>query len=430
MVKFLHAADIHLDSPLKGLERYDGAPVDEIRGATRQALANLVRLALDEKVDLVLIAGDLYDGDWRDHRTGLFFVSEAAKLRDAGIPICLIAGNHDAQNRMTRSLRLPDTVFRFSTKKPETRSFENLGVSIHGQGFASAACTENLAQGYPRPVPGHFNIGLLHTAADGSNSAHPNYAQCCHDDLRGKQYDYWALGHIHQRDDQVWGDPRIRFSGNIQGRHIREDGAKGCLVVTVDGRQEVDVRFEPLDVLRWERCQVDAREAEDGYTVVELAVDALRKSVADSDGRPVAARVVVSGACRAHEALAAAASRWPNEIRAAAQSLGHGSVWVEKVQFQTSPPSDANASMADDGPLAELIDFIEEVRGSEPSLAKFSGDLAELARRIPGELLAGEDSLRFDDPAGLRSLLDQVQPLLLARLASKPAVESLVTERG
>src|SRR5438270_12599238 len=106
MFKFLHAADIHLDSPLRGLERYDGAPVDEIRGATRRALENLVRLAIDEEVAFVLVAGDLYDGTWQDFHTGLFFASEMARLREANIPVYLISGNHDAENRMTRSLKL------------------------------------------------------------------------------------------------------------------------------------------------------------------------------------------------------------------------------------------------------------------------------------------------------------------------------------
>ena len=66
MFKFIHAADIHLDSPLRGLEQYEGVPVQEIRNAARRALSNLVDLALDQKVAFVLIAGDLYDGDWRD----------------------------------------------------------------------------------------------------------------------------------------------------------------------------------------------------------------------------------------------------------------------------------------------------------------------------------------------------------------------------
>src|SRR5436190_9561279 len=119
MFKFLHAADIHLDSPPVGLERYDGAPV-EIRQATRRALENLVQLALDEQVAFVLIAGDLYDRDWRDYRTGLFFVNQMARLRQAKIPVFAIAGNHDAANKMTRTLRMQANVM-LTTEEPESR---------------------------------------------------------------------------------------------------------------------------------------------------------------------------------------------------------------------------------------------------------------------------------------------------------------------
>src|SRR4051794_5451234 len=158
-MKFLHAADIHLDSPLDGLERYDGAPVDMIRGATRRALENLVQLAIRESVDFVVIAGDLYDGDWRDFNTGMFFVRQIAKLREAGIRIYLIAGNHDAANLMTRKLRLPANPSGDSPMllhdEPETRRLDDLAVAIHGRSFASQAETRNMVPDYPRPIP-HF----------------------------------------------------------------------------------------------------------------------------------------------------------------------------------------------------------------------------------------------------------------------------------
>jgi DNA repair exonuclease SbcCD nuclease subunit len=118
MIRFLHAADIHLDSPLTGLERYEGAPVEELRGATRRALENLVELAIERELDFVLIAGDLYDGDWKDHNTGLFFVDRMNRLREAAIPVVIISGNHDAANRMTRSLRRPDTWNCSATSEP------------------------------------------------------------------------------------------------------------------------------------------------------------------------------------------------------------------------------------------------------------------------------------------------------------------------
>src|SRR5690606_31667196 len=98
--KFIHAADIHLDSPLRGLERYEGAP-DQIKNATRQAFENLIHLALDEEVDFLLIAGDLYDSDWRDYNTGLYFAARMNVLREAGIPVFIVRGNHDAQSVIT-----------------------------------------------------------------------------------------------------------------------------------------------------------------------------------------------------------------------------------------------------------------------------------------------------------------------------------------
>jgi exonuclease SbcD len=167
MLKFIHAADIHLDSPLKGLEDYEGAPVEEIRAATRRALENLVKLAIEEQVDFVLIAGDVYDGDCTDYNTGLFFTGQLVQLREAGIPVYLIAGNHDAANKMSRSLKLPDNTRMLSHEEPETVLLEELRVAIHGQSFASQAVTDDLSQGYPEARKGMFNIGMLHTSATG-----------------------------------------------------------------------------------------------------------------------------------------------------------------------------------------------------------------------------------------------------------------------
>ena len=152
MFKFLHAADIHLDSPLRGLDRYEGCPVAEIRGATRRALDRLVRLAVAEQVAFVLIAGDVYDGDWPDHGTGLFFAKKMAELKDARIPVYLISGNHDARNKMTRELRLPDGVHLLSSGKPETLHLPAVDVAIHGQSFATEKVSEDLAASYPAPV--------------------------------------------------------------------------------------------------------------------------------------------------------------------------------------------------------------------------------------------------------------------------------------
>ncbi|MCU0723068.1 MAG: DNA repair exonuclease, partial [Planctomycetes bacterium] len=233
MFKFVHAADVHLDSPLRGLERYETAPAEALRNASRRALENLVRLALDEGAAFVLLAGDLYDGDWRDYNTGLFFTRQVARLREGGVPVFLAAGNHDAHSRITKALRLPDNAHVFSSKKPETRRLEALGVAVHGQSYAAPEVKDNLAAGFPDALPGLFNVGLLHTALDG-RPGHAPYAPCTVDQLRSKGYRYWALGHVHQAEE-VSRSPHVVFPGCVQGRHARETGPKGCRLVAVDG---------------------------------------------------------------------------------------------------------------------------------------------------------------------------------------------------
>jgi DNA repair exonuclease SbcCD nuclease subunit len=232
-MRFLHAADAHLDSPLRGLDDYEGAPIEALRGATRRAFTALIQLALLERVDFVIIAGDLYDGDWRDYNTGLFFINCVRELDRAAIPVVLLTGNHDADSRITARLTLPDNVHLLPTAQPGTKRFDHLRVAVHGQGFARQSEKRNLALEYPSPVTGFFNIGVLHTALDG-REGHAPYAPCKIDDLVARGYDYWALGHIHKRES-VNGNrhPRIEFPGNLQGRHVREVGATGEPLLSV-----------------------------------------------------------------------------------------------------------------------------------------------------------------------------------------------------
>ena len=197
MFKFLHAADIHLDSPLRGLAQYPGAPVEQIRQATRRALENLVDLAIREKVAFVLIAGDLYDGDRDDYNSVLFFNQQMKRLDVEGIGVFVIRGNHDAANRMTTRLNPPSNVTVFPDDEPLSAPLDELKVMIHGQGFATESVLTDLSRDYPPGAEEYFNIGLLHTCAGGVEG-HDDYAPCKYDVLKSKRYQYWALGHVHQ----------------------------------------------------------------------------------------------------------------------------------------------------------------------------------------------------------------------------------------
>jgi DNA repair protein SbcD/Mre11 len=419
-VKFLHAADIHLDSPLRGLERYEGSPAAEIRGATRRAFERLVDLAIEEEVAFLLLAGDLYDGDWKDYNTGLFFIAQMSRLREAGIRAFVIAGNHDAASQITRVLRPPDNVKVFATKRPETEILEDLGVALHGQGFASAAVTEDLAAGYPAAVPHLLNVGLLHTCLEG-REGHASYAPCSVDGLRSRGYQYWALGHVHVRE-VVARDPWIVFPGNLQGRHARETGAKGATLVTVDGREVVRAEHRDLDVFRWAACPVSFAGVANGGEALDRVQMALDAALDAADGRPLAARVRLEGACPIHDELAADPERWIAEIRALASGFGDGRLWIEKVQVRTRRAGDLAALERDDA-LGGLLRTVRELAADETGLAALAESFADLERKLPPELFhvfAEAEAGRPTDPERLRKLLDEARDLLLARLLAAP----------
>lgn len=421
MLKFLHAADVHLDSPLRGLERYDGAPAEEIRSATRRAFENLVALAIEEEVAFVLLAGDLYDGDWKDYNTGLFFSQQMARLQEAEIRVFLLAGNHDAASQITKVLRAPANVKVFSTKRPETEILADLGVAVHGQGFAHAAVSEDLAAGYPEPVPHLFNIGLLHTSLDG-RPGHASYAPCTVDGLRSRGYQYWALGHVHERE-VVDSDPWIVFPGNVQGRHARETGAKGATLVTVDDRHAVRLEHRDLDVFRWAVCAVDLTETAGSGEALDRVRTALDGELGRSDGRPLAVRLRLEGACPVHADLAGASDHWVEEFRSVANSFGEGKLWIEKVLFRTRPAADLQSAFHREDALGGLLRTVRDLEAGDEDLAELAAGFAELRTKLPAELfsgLSGEiEALDPTDPERLRGLLGEVKDLLLARLLAR-----------
>ncbi len=414
-MKLVHAADLHLDSPLRGLDRYDGAPVDQFRDATRVALKNLVQLCLDEKAAMLLLAGDLYDGSWRDYRTGLFFSQQMSRLRAADVQVVLVRGNHDAESTIHRNLPLPDHVVELTAKRPETRRYEKLGLAVHGQSFAQRAVTDDLADRYPAALAGLVNIGLLHTSVTG-REGHDSYAPCSLETLRNKGYDYWALGHVHAREE-LSAEPWIVFPGNLQGRHAREVGTKGATVITVDNLSITSVEPRALDVVRWDHLVVDVEEAEHPDDVAERARAALESAVARADGRLLAARLTIQGRSGAHARIEAEPTAFEARLRALALDVGDGErVWLEKVQLRTSAPLDLAGAAERDDAVGELVRALRGLPRDEALLAQLCEGLRELRDKLPAELKEGPDSLRLDDPAMVAGLADELEQLLLPRL--------------
>ena len=364
--RFIHAADIHLDSPLRGLSRYDGMPVDEVRGATRAAFDNLIRLALAESVDFLVIAGDLFDGDWKDMGTGLYFARAMGQLNVAGIPVYLLAGNHDAGSVLTKSVPWPANVHRFGTRAAETHLIESLGVAIHGHSFANAAVTDNLAAGYPEATPHHFNIGVLHTSLTG-HPGHERYAPCSIEDLRARDYDYWALGHVHDQQ-LVCERPTVMYPGNIQGRSIREIGPKGAMLVEVSDREITATTMVELDVLRWARAEADCTDAADLDDVRSCMRQALASAHATGDGRAIITRLVLTGETKLAGLLADQRDTLRNDARALAAAISP-ELWLEKLSLAVREP----VATATAEPAGDFLAILSEAPGSA-ELAKALAD--------------------------------------------------------
>ncbi len=410
-MKFIHTADIHLDSPLHRLEAYEGAPVEEIRQASRRAFENLIDLAIDEAVDFVLIVGDLFDGDWKDYNTGLYFIRQVRRLSEARIRVFIIAGNHDAAGKMTRTLPYPDRVHVFSSKKPETQLLDDLNVAVHGQSFSTVAVTDNLALDYPDPIPGYFNLGLLHTSLTG-REGHENYAPCVLDDLVNKGYDYWALGHVHQFE-MVAQDPPVVFPGCIQGRHIRESGAKGCVLVTAEEGTPIETTRHDIDVIRWERVNVDLEGVASIDDVLERFQAVFEEVIDRHDPKPVVARVVLSGETGIHAQIAADPEHIKEAVRSAAIAAFGERAWIEKVIVRTQPQV---RSIADPGPLRELSALVDDLMSNETDLLALGKELSNLFQKLPPDYRQGDSRLQPDDPDRMRELVAQAHALLVQRL--------------
>jgi predicted phosphodiesterase len=399
---------------MRGLEADPDAP--GLRAATRAAFRNLVALALEERVAFVLIAGDLYDGDWQDWRTGLFFTEQVARLAHAGIPVVMIKGNHDAASVITRHLRLPEGVGLLPHDHCGRVVLDDCGVAIHGQSFATKSVGEDLTRHYPAPLPGFFNIGLLHTALTG-RPGHADYAPASIEGLVARGYDYWALGHVHAREVVRAGDPWIVFPGNLQGRQAREDGPKGASLVTVEDGLVTAVEHRALDAVRWARLRITLGDEADLDAALARLSPVLAAALDAAEGRPLAARVMFCGPTRLHAALLGAVDELRQGVIAEGRHFGADRVWIEEVRLATTPLSGVEALRNRPDAIGRLVDSLDHL------IAEGCGDLLgdypqRLRDRIPGIELPSDHPLA-SEAAERRVLLAAARDLVLARLAQE-----------
>ena len=419
-MRFIHAADLHIDSPLRGLDRYDGAPVARLRTATRSAFERLIDKAIRERVDFLLLAGDIYDCDWQDFHTGLFFRGQLVRLERETIRVFIVQGNHDAQGVISKQLVLPPNVTVFSSRAAQTIRLDDLSVAIHGRSFPERAVDEDLVPSYPPPVPGFFNIGLLHTSLTG-RAGHDTYAPTDLPTLSTKGYDYWALGHVHARE-VIAERPRIVFPGNLQGRHAKETGPKGCELVAVEAGR-VESEFVALDVVRWNQLIVSL----DGVHRLEALGEAFRHAMepvlTGARDRLHAVRVTLTGATELHRVEATQPGTLAAAMYGAAQDIGEAEVWIEQVRLDLSTPLDRARTAQRQDAVGELVRLVDSIVGDESDLLRWAqAELGDLLGSLPQEVVAG-DVPKLDDPVELTRLMMDAEATVLARL-TEPGAEA------
>lgn len=418
MIRFIHAADIHLDSPLKGLAKRHNLPADKILSATREALKNLVTLAIDQKVDFVLLAGDVYDGDPEDLTANFHFNQQMGRLYQKNIRVVMITGNHDAKSKISRPLTPPKNLTILSTDNPEsfeiTRDGEVIAI-IHGQGFRNQAETRNLAGNYPPPIAGKLNIGILHTSLDGRDG-HDNYAPTTTNELINKGYSYWALGHVHTREE-VHQKPYIIFPGNVQGRHIRETGAKGCYLVTFKDNHEAQLDFKPLDVFRWEAITINLEGIEEESEFEGKLAETVESRNLPFNEIPHGIRIILKGNTSLHSWLICSQNRVSENIQGIFDGISAGNLFLEQLKVETSNegPALKNEALGDDALsiLNQAINHLKKNPKEMESLLKET-PLAKLNKEIPGEWKGKDDAdgIQPMNTAWLGKIMDELVPLI------------------
>ena len=411
MVRFLHLADVHLDTAFEGRS---AALRGHLRNALRTAFEQAVDCAIDEDVHAVLLAGDLFDDDRLSVATEAFLVDQVQRLDDAGIDAVYVTGNHDPGGSGFRAAKIdwPDRFHYVDDRSPTTIELTGSDGDQHATvvaaGHVDAHEDTNLAARFPNAEGPSPTIGLLHAHVTSARQveAHDRYAPCTISDLRAPGYDYWALGHIHTRQ-QVDEQASVWYPGNLQGRSPRETGPRGGLLVTLNDGAPPDVEFRSFAPTRWEHLTLDnLADVKTIQALVQRVQRAHRERMRDATATDWLLRVTLRGPCPLANDLAN-----PDQI----EELEH--VMAERLDVRDAevrarslvPLVDPDAYRDETHLAAEVLDLIDHARSDD-------GTLDAVA---PDALAGVPDEAPESRRAYLRSLLDGLDQEAIARLVDE-----------
>lgn len=387
--KFVRTADLHLDSPFVGISRLDDSVANRLREATFHTFERMLDICIDQRVDFLLIAGDVYNSRDRSLRAQIRFRDGLARLSDAGISAFVVHGNHDPLDSWSASLRWPERVHIFGGREVERVVVGENGdvfAQIYGISYPTRDVRRNLAREFRRVDDGPFAIGLLHCNL-GDSTGHEPYAPCTVEDLVSVGMDYWALGHVHDRAIVCPEGPAIAYPGNPQGCNVREQKARGCYLVQVDTEGHPSIDFVAVDTIRWFWESVSIEQASSEEELIDTVENLCAVVQDQADNRPALCRVTLEGRSPMHRKLMQ--SGFVDDlVRVIRESEGDRdpSVWLERIEVDTRPVVDVEARRSGQDFLSDLLALIREYRDDPTLLSSLRSELVPLFESRRGRL--------------------------------------------
>jgi DNA repair exonuclease SbcCD nuclease subunit len=420
-LRFVHAADLHLDSPFLGLSAAAPAHVREaMLDATFAAYDAIIQLCLDRRVEALLVAGDVYDGADRSLRAQRRFYDGLQQLSDAGIRSFVCHGNHDHLGGWEAQLDPPPLCHRFGATV-EAVPFDPADPargSVYGVSYPRQEVRENLAAAFVREGDARLAIGLLH-ANVGEVGGHANYSPCTLADLAVPGMDYWALGHVHTRQVMRAAGPAVVYPGNPQGRHPYEGGPRGVYVVELDDSGRAELEFVDVSAVRWERLAIGIERFDREQQLMDAVQERIASALDAAGGRPLVARLEFTGRGAMHATLrrngfAADLREHVNETWGASRPFA----WCERVRIDTAPAIDRDRYLEGQDFLADVLRMVDDVAGDDEQVAALGIRLQPLyaherVKRYLHDAVPGNDELR--------TLLREAETLCLEQLATEEA---------
>jgi DNA repair exonuclease SbcCD nuclease subunit len=425
-VRFLHSSDLHLGKS----------------GDSPKAFQNLVKLALERNVDLVVLGGDVYDSAERSAFAQLQFTQGLTQLTQGGIRVFIAHGNHDpVQASFTPAAPLPEGVYTFTEGEPQTfvMTIGATRLAVTGVSFATQKEEANLVEKIgATSVDADLRIAVVHANVEGL-PGHDNYAGCSRDDLLNSDIHYWALGHIHDRT--VTPMPAGRwwaYPGNLQGRSTKatECGPKGVLIVEAAGTGFAEPEFVACDLSRFLRVQADVTGAENLSSAVDQICLQARSAIEQDNplGLPTVVRIAVSGATPAHPHLQQLLKREDEFTETLSAGLPANSS-IKSVSLDTTAPYDRDRLAARQDVVGAVLTKLDELRSTATSSQPNSQPnpvMSALLERAASTI--GLPSKKLTEQALVLNTItpeeffDQVERLLLDGLAPSNEDEGDVAE--